>query len=85
MTHSKPHPEIFLKACEALGVAPEQTISVEDSHNGIRAAHAAGMAPVMVPDLLPVTDEMRKLSAYVADDMNDACRWMLAAANKTTE
>lgn len=85
VTHSKPHPEIFLKACEALGVAPEQTIAVEDSHNGIRAAHAAGMAPVMVPDLLPVTDEMRKLSAYVADDMNDACRWMLAAANKTTE
>ena len=82
VTHSKPHPEIFLTACEALGVAPERAIAVEDSHNGIRAAHAAGMAPVMVPDLLPVTEEMRKLSAYVAEDMNDACAWMLAAAGK---
>ena len=77
VTHSKPHPEIFLKACEALGVAPEDAIAVEDSHNGIRSAHAAGMAPVMVPDLLPVTEEMRELSAFVAEDMNDACRWML--------
>lgn len=79
VTHSKPHPEIFLKACEALGVTPEESIAVEDSHNGIRSAHAAGMAPVMVPDLLPVTEEMRELSAYVAEDMNDACRWMLKA------
>ena len=77
VTHSKPHPEIFLKACEALGVTPEEAIAVEDSHNGIRSAHAAGMAPVMVPDLLPVTEEMRELSAFVAEDMNDACRWML--------
>ena len=82
VTHSKPHPEIFLKACEALGVAPENAIAVEDSHNGIRSAHAAGMTPVMVPDLLPVTEEMRGLASYVAEDMNDACRWMLAAARK---
>ena len=82
VTHSKPHPEIFLKACEALGVAPEEAIAVEDSHNGIRSAHAAGMTPVMVPDLLPVTEEMRELASYVAEDMNDACRWMLAAARK---
>ena len=79
VTHSKPHPEIFLTACEALGVAPESAIAVEDSHNGIRAAHAAGMIPVMVPDLLPATEEMRELSAYVAENMNDARDWMLAA------
>ena len=75
--HSKPDPEIFLTACEALSVAPEEAIGVEDSHSGIRAVHAAGMTPVMVPDLLPVTEEMRKLSSYVAADMNDACEWML--------
>jgi len=77
VTHSKPDPEIFLTACEALSVAPEEAIAVEDSHNGIRAAHAAGMLAVMVPDLLPVTEEMQRLSAYVATDMNDACEWML--------
>lgn len=80
VTHSKPDPEIFLKACEALGVAPEQAIAVEDSHNGIRAAHAAGMKAVMVPDLLPVTDEMRELADCVAEDLNDACAWMLRTA-----
>ena len=80
--HSKPDPEIFLTACEALAVAPEEAIAVEDSHNGIRAAHAAGMLPVMVPDLLPVTAEMRDLSAYVAADMNDACGWMLGKLMK---
>ena len=80
--HSKPDPEIFLTACEALSVAPEEAIAVEDSHNGIRAAHAAGMLAVMVPDLLPVTEEMRKLSAYVAADMNDACGWMLRKLSK---
>ena len=82
VTHSKPDPEIFLTACEALSVAPEEAIAVEDSHNGIRAAHAAGMLAVMVPDLLPVTEEMRKLSAYVAADMNDACGWMLRKLSK---
>ena len=82
VTHSKPDPEIFLTACKALSVAPEEAIAVEDSHNGIRAAHAAGMLAVMVPDLLPVTEEMRKLSAYVAADMNDACGWMLRKLSK---
>ena len=82
VTHSKPDPEIFLTACEALSVAPEEAIAVEDSHNGIRAAHAAGMLAVMVPDLLPVTEEMRKISAYVAADMNDACGWMLRKLSK---
>ena len=82
VSHSKPHPEIFLKACEGLGVAPEEAIAVEDSHNGIRAAYAAGMTPVMVPDLLPVTEEMRNLAAYVAETMDDACDWMLRAAGR---
>ena len=82
VTHSKPDPEIFLTACEALSVAPEEAIAVEDSHNGIRAAHAAGMLAVMVPDLLPVTEEMQRLSAYVATDMNDACGWMLRKLSK---
>lgn len=32
---------------------------IEDSHNGIRAAYAAGMHPIMVPDLMEVTEEMK--------------------------
>lgn len=49
---SKPAPDIYLKACEALGVSPEYALALEDSYNGIRSAHAAGMKVIMVPDLL---------------------------------
>ena len=52
VSHSKPHPEIFLTACAALGAKPEKTIVIEDSYNGIRAARRAEAIPIMVPDLL---------------------------------
>ena len=50
VTHSKPHPEIYLKSCELLGVSPCDCYAVEDSPNGIRSAYHAGMKPLMVPD-----------------------------------
>ena len=61
VTHSKPNPEIFLKAADALNAKPEECYIIEDSFNGIRAAHAAGMHPVMVPDLLEPDDEIKAL------------------------
>ena len=60
----KPDPEIFLKCAAQLG------------HNGIRAAHAAGMQPVMVPDMLPATEEMRRLSAAVLPSLMDVTEWL---------
>ncbi len=59
---SKPEPDIYLKACEALHVKPEQAYAIEDSYNGIRAAHRAGMKPIMVPDLAEPTEEMEHLA-----------------------
>ncbi len=59
--HSKPDPEIFRRACEAVCVKPENAIAIEDSYNGIRSAHGAGMMAVMVPDLLMPTPEIEKL------------------------
>ena len=47
--HPKPAPDLYLAACESLGVAPEKAVAVEDSRNGILAAKAAGMAAVAVP------------------------------------
>jgi HAD superfamily hydrolase (TIGR01509 family) len=49
---SKPAPDIYLAACERLGVSPENAAAVEDSFNGIRSAHAAGMTTIMVPDIV---------------------------------
>jgi len=59
--HSKPKPDIYLKACQALNQDPSECIAVEDSPNGIRSAHAAGMLTVMVPDLIPPTEELTSL------------------------
>lgn len=73
--NSKPAPDIYLMACERLNVLPEKTYAVEDSYNGIRSAHRAGMRPVMVPDLMPVTEEMRNLSAAVFSDLFQVRDW----------
>ena len=62
---SKPAPDIFLKACECLGLAPQVCYGIEDSHNGIRACAAAGLHTIMVPDVLEATEEMRELSETV--------------------
>jgi HAD superfamily hydrolase (TIGR01509 family) len=49
----KPAPDIFLEAAARLGVAPAVCVVLEDSEPGIDAALAAGMVPMMVPDLSP--------------------------------
>lgn len=66
---SKPAPDIFLRACEALHTAPEASFAIEDSYNGIRAAHAGGLRPVMVPDLLAADEEMEQLAEVVLDNL----------------
>jgi len=72
----KPHPDPFLTAAERLRVAPELCLALEDSHNGVRSASAAGMMTVMVPDLLEVTDEMRRLCVRIAADLHDVRGWL---------
>ena len=69
ISHSKPDPEIYLKACEKLGIAPKEAYAVEDSYNGIRSAFSAGMKPLMVPDLLPPTGEMEEKAHRIFDDL----------------
>lgn len=71
----KPAPDPYLVAAERLGVAPEDCLALEDSHNGIRSAHAAGMMAVMVPDLLAPTEEIEALCAHVAQDLTECMRF----------
>ncbi len=66
----KPNPDPFLTAAARLGVAPQVCLALEDSHNGVRAAHAAGMMTVMVPDLLEPTDEMREKCHAIAESLH---------------
>jgi len=67
--HSKPAPDIFLMACERLGVTPEEAMGIEDSFNGIRSSHSAGLFTIMVPDLLQPDDEIRNLADMVLSDL----------------
>jgi len=46
----KPAPDVYLEATRRLGVPPERCAAVEDSRNGIRAAKAAGMRVVAIPN-----------------------------------
>ncbi|MBR6743468.1 MAG: HAD-IA family hydrolase [Clostridia bacterium] len=66
---SKPSPEIYITACKKLRVNPENALAVEDSYNGVRSATAAGVKCIMVPDLLPSTEEMFKLSDKVLNNL----------------
>jgi HAD superfamily hydrolase (TIGR01509 family) len=68
----KPHPDLFLKAAHGIGVKPQRCVVLEDSPLGIRGAHAAGTMPIMVPDLLAVTEELRKMCVAVVNDLHEA-------------
>lgn len=69
VVNPKPHPEPYLTAARRLGLAPERCLALEDSHSGVRAAHAAGMQTVMVPDLLNPTEEIAALCVAVMESL----------------
>ena len=76
LQRSKPAPDIFLLAAEALGAEPERCFVIEDSFNGIRAAHAAQMRPIMVPDMLPPTEEIAAMAEIVTEDLFAALEYL---------
>ena len=61
VTKSKPDPEIYLTAAKLLGEKSENCVGVEDSPNGIKSCHAAGLTPVMIPDRIKPTAQIEKL------------------------
>lgn len=69
--NSKPHPQIYLAACERLGVRPADAWAVEDSFNGVRSAYNAGMQVIMVPDMMEPDEEMHSKAAMVKRSLND--------------
>ncbi|EKQ56924.1 MULTISPECIES: HAD family phosphatase [unclassified Clostridium] len=69
--HSKPNPEIFLKASKGLNVEPENCIVIEDSDAGIIAAHSAKMTGIHVPDMKQLEEENRQLAFKVCKSLNE--------------
>lgn len=70
-TRSKPAPDPYLVAAERLGIDPAECLALEDSHNGVRAAHAAGMMTIMVPDILEPTEEMHAKCIHIARTLHE--------------
>ena len=77
VTRSKPDPEIFFLAAAALGVEPARCVVIEDSFNGVRAAAAAGMRALMVPDMIPPDGEMERLAEAILPDLSAAERYRM--------
>ena len=68
----KPAPDVYLEAARRLGVTPDHCAAIEDSHNGIRSAHAAGMTVVAIPNrLFPPDEEALALADCVLDSLED--------------
>jgi HAD superfamily hydrolase (TIGR01509 family) len=70
--NGKPAPDIFLAAARSLGAEPEKCVVLEDSSYGIRAAHAAKMIPIMVPDLSEPSVEIKSLTHAVVPSLHEA-------------
>lgn len=61
----KPDPELYLRALDALGVRPEEAVAIEDSPNGARAAAAAGMGCIVVPNQLTSLLSFEQDAGYI--------------------
>ena len=64
----KPAPDVYLEAARRLGVPPERCAAIEDSHNGIRSAKAAGMRCIAIPNPhFPPGDALDEADVVVPD------------------
>lgn len=69
--NTKPHPEIYLKACEMIKTPPGDCLALEDAPAGIRSAHAAGLNVIAVPDLVQPDEEILALTCKRLDTLHD--------------
>ena len=78
VARGKPAPDIYVVAAARLGIAPERCVALEDSEPGFHSALAAGMMPILVPDLLPPSDALLALVPLVLVSLTEV-RTHLAA------
>src|SRR4051794_38776100 len=65
VSQGKPAPDIYLRTATTLACAPDACVALEDSGPGLRAASAAGMRVIWVPDLCHVDDATQRLACAV--------------------
>jgi HAD superfamily hydrolase (TIGR01509 family) len=70
VARGKPAPDVYLEACRRLGVDCNRAAAIEDSRNGIRSAHAAGMKVVAIPNAhFPPDEESLALADVVLSSL----------------
>jgi len=70
--HGKPAPDIWLDVLGKIGVAPQRAVGVEDSANGIRSLHAAGMGIIAAPGAeFPLPEDVLALAHARIDSMHE--------------
>lgn len=75
VSKSKPSLDIYLKAAAELSSNPKRCLALEDSANGVKAAFAAGMTVVQIPDLVPPDSELMHLGHILLDDLSDVINY----------
>ena len=70
VTHGKPHPEVFLKAAEKLGLEPRSCAVIEDSLAGLEAAVRAKMTPIAITGTFP-RERLAEKAALVVDSLRE--------------
>jgi HAD superfamily hydrolase (TIGR01509 family) len=71
VAHGKPAPDVYLAAADKLGVRPADAAGVEDSSNGLRAAAAAGMFVVAIPNReFPPSEDALALAGVVLESLD---------------
>lgn len=76
VSRSKPEPDIYLRACELIGLPAHDCYALEDSRNGLLAASAAGCKAIMVPDLWQPDEEIRRRVHAILPDLNAVKRYL---------
>ena len=72
VARGKPAPDVYLAAAAGLGAAPSECVAVEDSSNGLRAAAAAGLTVIAVPDpRYPAAVDALAAAALVLPDLGE--------------
>jgi HAD superfamily hydrolase (TIGR01509 family) len=83
VARGKPAPDVYEEAARRLGIAPASCAAVEDSSNGLRSAHAAGMLVIATPNhAFPPAPDALALAAVVVDGIREVTPELLASVER---
>lgn len=76
VTQGKPHPEVFLKACEKLGVEVQDALVLEDSEAGIEASYRAHIPVICIPDMKYPEEQYVKMTTKILDSLDQVIDYL---------